>query len=90
MTYQVTWSNSKLLRRITHEAAFRTVFRAEKRHDDVSPEALRQYSEKAKISCQLPFFKILKYDQAMEDVPYAINSKLVTDAPLSISEHTNK
>lgn len=56
----------------------------------MSPEALRQYSEKAKISCQLPFFKILKYDQAMEDVPYAISSKLVTDAPLSISEHTNK
>lgn len=26
----------------------------------------------------------------MEDVPYAISSKLVTDVPLSISEHTKQ
>ena len=30
VTYHVTWSNSKLLGKISHEAAFRTVFRAKK------------------------------------------------------------
>ena len=56
VTYQVTWSNSKRLRRMSYEAAFRTVFRAKKRRKEafevpcfcfnVLPEVLRRYPKK--------------------------------------------
>ena len=53
---KVTWSKSKRLRRMTHEASFRTVFPAKKRHKEAFeapcicfnalPEAFGRYSGK--------------------------------------------